>query len=83
MQMTLPSVFDYFSSFFPVFVDKDKWAQFGVILRFIMLLNISRYLLNYTTFVMSETYSFLMIHLELENLFHFTKKKKKVDFLLI
>lgn len=73
-------MFDYFSSFFPVFVDKDKWVQFGVILRFIMLLNMSLYLLNYTTFVMSKTYSFLMIHSELGNLFHFAKK---VDFLLI
>lgn len=65
---------EYFFLVFPVFVDKDKWVCFGVVLRFIMLLNVSLYLLNYTTFVMSETYSFLMIHLELENLFHFAKK---------
>jgi hypothetical protein len=45
-----------------------------VILRFILLPNISLYLLNYTTFVMSETYSFLMIHLKLGNLSRFAKK---------
>lgn len=69
-----------FVFFFPVFVDKDKWTPFGVILRFIMLLNIILYLLNYRTFVMSGAYSFLMIHLDLENLSPIAKNFSLINF---
>lgn len=39
-----------------------------------ILLKIHLYLLNYRTFVISVVYSFLMIHLNLENLSHVAKK---------
>lgn len=67
-------MFDFFFGFFPVFVDKDKWTTFWVILRFMILLNIHLYLLNYRAFVMSVIYSFLMIHLDLKNLSYVAKK---------
>lgn len=42
--------------------------------RFMILLNIHLYLLNYRTFVMPVIYSFLMIHLDLKNLSYVAEK---------
>lgn len=67
-------MFDCFFGFVPVFVDKDRWTTFWAILRFMILLNIHLYLLNYRAFVISMIYSFLMIHLDLKNLSFVAKK---------